>query len=249
MIAENGKILYNMDKKYKKEGDVMRILIVEDERRLANALYQILTEKKYMVDAVFDGRDGLEYAKSGIYDLVVLDVMLPSMDGFSVVSELRNLQVRTPVLMLTAKESVSDKVKGLDAGADDYMTKPFSPEELLARVRVLSRRKGEVILDELRFHDIIFCLATSELSCTSTSKSVKLSFKESEMLKLFLAKPEMILTKEELITKIWGYDSDAGDNNVEAYISFLRKKLHFVGSETEIVSKKKIGYKLEVASC
>lgn len=227
----------------------MRILIVEDERRLANALYQILTEKKYMVDAVFDGRDGLEYAKSGIYDLIVLDVMLPSMDGFSVVSELRNLQVRTPVLMLTAKDSVSDKVKGLDAGADDYMTKPFSPEELLARVRVLSRRKGEVILDELRFHDIIFCLATSELSCTSTSKSVKLSFKESEMLKLFLAKPEMILTKEELITKIWGYDSDAGDNNVEAYVSFLRKKLYFVGSDTEIVSKKKIGYKLEVASC
>lgn len=227
----------------------MHILIVEDEKRLADALRQILTEKKYMVDTVFDGKEGLEYAKSGIYDLVILDVMLPYMNGFEVVAEMRRAKLSASVLMLTARDSVSDKVKGLDAGADDYMTKPFSPEELLARVRVLTRRKGEIILDEMRFHDIVFRQESAELSCTSTAKSIKLSFKESEMLKLFLTKPEVILTKEELITKIWGYDSDAGDNNVEAYVSFLRKKLHFVGSSVQIVSKKKIGYKFEVATC
>ncbi|MBQ8496449.1 MAG: response regulator transcription factor [Clostridia bacterium] len=227
----------------------MRILIAEDEKRLANALRQILTEKKYMVDVVFDGKDALAYVKSGIYDLVILDIMLPYMNGFEVISAMRKENLSTPVLMLTARDSISDKVKGLEMGADDYMTKPFSTEELLARIRVLTRRRGEMIMNEMHFHDIVFYLDRAELSCTSTSKNIKLSFKESEMLKLFLSRPESVLTKEELITKIWGYDSDASDNNVEAYISFLRKKLHFVGSEVQIVSKKKIGYKFEAPLC
>ena len=175
--------------------------------------------------------------------------MLPGMTGLDMVSLLRRDRISTPVLMLTARDTVSDKVRGLDAGSDDYMTKPFSPQELLARIRVLSRRKGEVVLDEMRYADVVFNQSSAEISCTKTAKNIRLNYKEAEMLKLFLTRPEVILSKEELITKIWGYDSDAGDNNVEAYISFLRKKLNYIGSETEIVSIKKLGYKLEVAIC
>ena len=227
----------------------MHILIVEDEKRLADALVQILSEKKYMVDAVYDGKDGFSYAQSGIYDVIILDVMLPRMNGFEILTSLRRQKIETPILLLTAKDSIPDKVKGLDLGADDYMTKPFSPEELLARIRVISRRKGEIILDEMRHGDLIFTLSSSELSCVSTAKCVRLNYKEAEMIKLFLSKPGVILSKEEIITKVWGYDSDAGDNNVEAYISFLRKKLLFVGSRAEIVSAKKLGYKLEGNEC
>lgn len=220
----------------------MYILVVEDERHLAQALKEILEGQKYRADVALNGRDGFDMAKTGAYDLIILDVMLPYKDGFSIVSDLRRLKISTPILMLTAKDTISDKVSGLDRGADDYMTKPFSPEELLARVRVLSRRQGEVILDEMSFHDIVFCLSNSELR--SHGKSVRLNFKESEILKLLLSHPDMLLSKDEIIVKVWGYDSDAGDSNVEAYISFLRRKLHFVGAQTEIVSVKKMGYRL-----
>lgn len=222
----------------------MRILVVEDEKNLANAIGQILTEKKYMVDIVNDGNDGYDYAISGIYDCIILDVMLPHKNGFDICTKLRNEKISTPILMLTARDSISDKVRGLDSGADDYMTKPFSTEEFLARIRTLCRRKGEVILDKLCYDDIEFSISTSELKSNSTGKSVRLNFKESEMIKIFLSTPGIIIPKEDLITKIWGYDSYAGDNNVEAYISFLRKKLSFIGSEKEIISYKKMGYKL-----
>lgn len=222
----------------------MNILIVEDEKRLADALAHILFEEKYKVDVVNDGAEGLDYALSGIYDCIILDIMLPSMNGFDVCLELRRKKITTPVLMLTAKDTVSDKVKGLDAGADDYMTKPFSPEELLARLRVLTRRRGEVILDEMSFDDIVLHLDQSKLSCSKNLKSIHLNFKECELLKMFMSKPKVIISKQDLITRIWGYDSDAGDNNVEAYVSFLRKKLNFVESNVEIVSVKKLGYKL-----
>ena len=223
----------------------MRILVVEDERRLSDALAQILREEKYMVDAVYTGTDGLAYAESGIYDVIVLDVMLPGLNGFEVVSALRRKKVVTPVLMLTARGEVTDKIKGLDSGADDYMTKPFSPGELLARIRVLSRRKGEVILDEVCFADLLFRLSSMELFCSQTNKKIGLSFRESEMIKLLIGAQGAIVSKEDLITKIWGYDSDATDNNVEAYISFLRKKLSHIGSRSEIVTVKRVGYKLE----
>lgn len=222
----------------------MNILIVEDENRLADALSHILLEQKYMVDVVHDGLEGLDYALSGIYDCIILDIMLPSINGFDICLALRRKKIMTPVLMLTAKDTITDKVKGLDAGADDYMTKPFSPEELLARVRVLTRRKGEVILDEIRYFDITLHLDKSTLSCDKSLKSINLNFKECELLKLFLSKPDVIISKQDIITRIWGYDSDAGDNNVEAYISFLRKKLRFVESSIEIISAKKLGYKL-----
>lgn len=222
----------------------MNILIVEDEKRLADALAQILLENKYMVDVVYDGADGLAYGESGIYDCIILDIMLPSMNGFDICLQLRKKRITTPVLMLTAKDTVYDKVRGLDAGADDYMTKPFSPEELMARLRVLTRRKGEVILNELCYGDIILHIDESKLSCSKEIKSIHLNFKECELLKMFMSKPDVIISKQEIITKIWGYDSDAGDNNVEAYISFLRKKLIFVESSVEILSAKKLGYKL-----
>lgn len=220
----------------------MNILIVEDEKHLADALAHILLENKYMVDVVYDGADGLAYGESGIYDCIILDIMLPSMDGFEVCLELRKKKITTPVLMLTAKDTVQDKVRGLDAGADDYMTKPFSPEELMARLRVLTRRRGEVILDEMKYGDIILHLDQSKLSCSNNLKSIHLNFKECELLKMFMTKPDIIISKQDIIVKIWGYDSDAGDNNVEAYISFLRKKLAFVESNVEILSIKKLGY-------
>lgn len=222
----------------------MRILVIEDEKRLNDALCQILTEQKYMVDRVYDGKDGYDYAKSGIYDVIILDIMLPKLNGFEVLSALRKDKINSPILILTAKDSVSDKVKGLDLGADDYMTKPFSMDELLARVRTLSRRKGEVVLNTLEYGDIIFHINTSELSSSLSTKSVRLIYKEAKLMEMLLSKPNCIISKEEIITKIWGYDSNAGDNNVEAYVSFLRKKLSFIGCKTEIVSVKKLGYKL-----
>lgn len=230
---------------------MMRILIVEDEKRLAQALKQILSEAKYQTDVAENGTDGYEYAKSGIYDCVVLDVMLPGMSGFEVVRRLRGERILTPVLLLTARDTVPDKVLGLDSGADDYMTKPFSSEELLARLRVLVRRRGEISPEVLRYADIAFSPASSELSCTvpGRERSVRLSFKEAQILRLLLLRPTAILPKEDIIVRVWGYDSDAGDNNVEAYISFLRKKLLFVGAGCEIVSMKKLGYRLEEPSC
>lgn len=221
----------------------MQILIVEDEKRLADALYQILLEQKYMADVVYNGIDALEYGLSGIYDLIILDIMIPYKDGFEVAYELRKNKIDTPILMLTAKDTVPDKVTGLDKGADDYMTKPFAPEELVARIKALTRRKGEVVLDETSFDDFNFNASSNTLS--KGAKSVHLNYKEAEILKLLLSKPDIIISKDEIITKVWGYDSDAGSNNVEAYISFLRKKLNFINSDTEIKSIKKMGYRLE----
>lgn len=223
----------------------MQILIVEDEVRLAEALAQILREQKYIVDAVYDGRDGYDYAASGQYDVIILDVMLPSMDGFHIVRSLRKQHIQTPVLMLTAKDELRDKVHGLDCGADDYMTKPFAPEELCARIRALSRRQGDVILEEMTFDDLTLNLSTYDLS--RDSKSVHLGFKEFEVLRILMANPHTIVPKDDLINKVWGAASSAEDNNVEAYISFLRKKFYFLGSRVQIGTIRKVGYRLEVS--
>ena len=222
----------------------MRVLIVEDEVRLAEALGQILAEQKYSTDIVYNGEDGLHYALNGQYEVIVLDVMLPKRDGFEVVRELRNQKNATPVLLLTAKDEITDKVTGLDHGADDYMTKPFAPEELLARIRALSRRKGDVFLEELTFGDLQLNLSTYDLS--RGAKSVHLGFKEFEILKILMANPKMVIPKEDLLTKVWGAESQAEDNNVEAYISFLRKKFFFLGSKVGIGTIRKVGYRLEV---
>ena len=222
----------------------MRILVVEDETRLADALEQILLENKYMVDVAHDGQDGLDYALSGIYDAMILDVMLPKKNGFEIAAEMRRQKNQTPILMLTATDAIPDKVTGLDSGADDYMTKPFAPEELLARLRAMTRRQGEVVLDEMSFEDLTLNLSTCDLKCGV--KSVHLNFKEFEILRLLMANSPQVTTKETLIVKVWGYESGAEDNNVEAYISFLRKKLYFLGSRVGIAVLRKIGYHLEV---
>ena len=221
----------------------MQILLVEDEKRLSKALKQILEEKKYMVDAVYDGEDGLSYALSGIYDVIILDIMLPRLDGISVARKLRQENVSTPIIMLTARDSIKDKISGLDSGADDYMTKPFAPSELLARIRAVTRRHSEVLADILECGDFSFNTSTNEIS--KGDKTIRLNFKEAEILKLLALKKNVIVSKDELIMKVWGFDSDAGDSNVEAYISFVRKKLSFIQSGMTILSYKKLGYRLE----
>ena len=220
----------------------MTILLVEDEDRLAAALIELFHSEKYLADHADNGEDGLYAALQKDYDVIVLDVMLPKMDGFAVVHALRRAGKKTPVLTLTARDEIRDKIEGLDRGADDYMTKPFVPEELLARVRALSRRQGEVLLDELRFGDLCLSLATNELS--TPGQSVRLAFKEAELLKLLIANKGVILSKETILRKLWGDESEAVENNVEAYVSFLRKKLSFLRSSVKIQAIRRQGYLL-----
>ena len=221
----------------------MRILIVEDEVRLAETLKQLLEDQRYQADTVYDGADGVDYGLTGQYDLIILDVMLPKVDGFQAAQRLRAAHVSTPILMLTARDEVSDKISGLDCGADDYMTKPFDTGELMARVRALTRRQGEVLGDVLTAGDL-------SLDCTSRllsagERSVRLGFKEFEVLRLLMVNNGNVVTKETLISKIWGLDSEAEDNNVEVYISFLRKKLVFLNSQVSISTVRKVGYFLD----
>ena len=225
----------------------MNILIAEDERALADALAQILRQERYQVDVVYNGNDGLAYITAGDYDAFVCDVMLPGKNGFDIVREARAQGINTPIIMLTARTATMDKVTGLDAGADDYMTKPFQPIELLARLRALTRRQGEVVLDELSFGDLRLNLSTCDLTCNG-GESVHLSFKEFEVLKTLMSNAPATVSKETIISRVWGVESYAEDNNVEAYISFLRKKLKFLGSNTKIVTQRMMGYRIEEAS-
>jgi DNA-binding response OmpR family regulator len=221
----------------------MNLLIVEDEPRLADALRQIVTARRYRADVAHNGRDGLDYALAGDYDAIILDVMLPGLDGFSVVKRLRENKCSTPVLLLTARDELADKVTGLDHGADDYMTKPFAPEELLARLRALTRRQGEVAPEELTFADVALSLDDNVLR--RGDKLVRLGFKEREIMKILMANGTRITPKETLISKVWGDDSEAVDNTVEAHISFLRKKLSFLRAAARIETVRKLGYRLE----
>lgn len=225
----------------------MRILIVEDELHLAEALTQILKKHNYSVDAVHDGRSGLDYALSGIYDLLLLDIMMPEMDGISMLKALRKEGVSTPVILLTAKGEITDMVTGLDYGADDYIAKPFSSELLLARIRAALRRKGEVIPDDaLKFGDIELNTANPKLSVKG--KEIKMNLKECELLELLILRKQAVTSKEQIIEKLWGFDSEAEHNNVEVYISFLRKKLTFLNSTVRINTIRNVGYVLEVTT-
>ena len=220
----------------------MQILIGEDERNLALALGQIMAEAGYFADTAHNGEDGLRYGMCGLYDVIILDIMLPEKNGFEVVKELRDRQISTPVIMLTARDDVKDKISGLDSGADDYMTKPFVPEELLARIRALARRQGGLLPEELIFFDLVLNLSSRELSCGS--KSIHLGHKEFEILKILMSNPGNISSKETFLTKVWEGSPSAEGNNVEAYISFLRKKLSYLGSHAEITTVRKVGYRL-----
>ena len=223
---------------------MMKLLLIEDELQLSDALSQLLHKNKYSVDAVYDGEDGLNYALSGIYDLIILDIMLPKLNGVDVLKELRKNNISTPVLLLTAKGEITDRVTGLDAGADDYLVKPFDANELLARLRALSRRKTEIINDNaLSFGDLTLNLSNYDLK--TSSESIRLTLKEFDILKYFMERPNLIVTKDDLITKVWGFDSEAEYNNIEVYISFLRKKLTYLKSNSKISTLRGIGYKLE----
>ena len=222
----------------------MRVLIVEDEVRLAETLRDLLDTEHYAADVCHDGESGLDNALSDIYDLVILDVMLPKKDGFTVLLALRQEGKTVPVLMLSARSELSDRVGGLDCGADYYLTKPFEPKELLACVRMLTRRQPEQrVSNVLEYGDLRLEPDTFELACGE--RSVRLSRKEFDMMELLLRSREMVLTKESLIVKLWGYESDAEDNNVEVYISFLRKKLEHLRSRVKIRTIRMVGYRLE----
>lgn len=230
------------EQKKEREAHGVQVLIVEDDLRLAQALGHILEENGYVVDTVHDGEDGTTYGESGLYDVIVLDVMLPKLDGFQVTSALRRKGVNTPILLLTARDAVTDKITGLDSGADDYMTKPFAPAELLAHLRALTRRQGEVLFETLQAGDLSLNLESYDLACRA--KSIHLSYKEFSIAKMLMRNPGQVISKELLIAKIWGIESSAEDNNVEAYISFLRKKLTFLGSSCRIETLRKAGYRL-----
>ena len=225
----------------------MNILLVEDEVSLSNAVKKLLEQRGYFVDAVYDGLSAVDYATGMDYNLIILDVMLPRMDGFEVLRVLRAQGVHAPILMLTARGTVPDKVTGLNGGADDYMTKPFDTEELLARVNALTRRTGEVIVSDVRYEDLALDVRSAVLRCGA--ESVQLSKKEFEVMKTFLYNPTMTITKDALISNVWGIESEATDNNVEVYISFLRKKLKYLKSRVSIRNLQKIGYRLEVEPC
>ena len=223
----------------------MNILVVEDERNLADAIVHILEGASYHAEACYDGRAGLRAALAGGYDAVVLDIMLPGMDGLEVVHELRRHGSSVPVLLLTARTATQDKVEGLDSGADDYMTKPFEAPELLARLRALTRRKGDVMLDEVSFADIRLDLATHDLSCGDSS--VHLSGKEFEVMNILMSSSARVVSKQDLLSRVWGA-SEASENSVEAYVSFLRKKLAHIGSKVQITTLRMLGYRLEVVA-
>ena len=222
----------------------MRLLVVEDEQRLADTLADILQNQKYLVDVCYDGESGLDNAMSGIYDAIIMDVMMPKMNGFDVVRSMRRQGNATPVLMQTARTETMDKVTGLDCGADYYLTKPFEIEELLACIRALLRRQGEVVSEELRFGSVVLNLNTCTLQCEQ--RSVRLSAKEFELMRILMSNRENIVPKETLLLKVWGYESDAEDNLVEVYISFLRKKLDFIKADVRIDVVRRVGYHLEV---
>jgi len=222
----------------------MRILMVEDEKYMAEAVVEVLKKNHYSVDLAYDGEYGLDCGFSNIYDIIILDIMLPKMDGIKVLKELRKNGIETPVILLTARGATEDKVRGLDSGADDYLAKPFHTDELLARLRALGRRKTELLNDGiLKYGDIELNPLTLMLACGN--KEIKLTLKESQSLELLINRNSMIISKTIIIEKLWGYDTDAEDNRVEIHISLLRKKLNNLESDVSILTIRGVGYVLK----
>ena len=221
----------------------MKILIIEDEKLLADSLRTMLESRGFQVEAVYDGETGADYAELGIYDLLILDVMMPGLNGYQVARKVRSQRLGTPILMLTAKSGLEDRIEGLNAGADYYLTKPFDMRELLACINALLRRQGSQV-DELVYGNTALDLATSMLVCGE--KSVRLSAKEFDVMRLLLQYKGNNLSKEIILAKVWGYDSNAVENHVEVYVGFLRKKLRSIGSNVKIEALRRLGYHLEV---
>ena len=225
----------------------MRILVAEDEVSIAKALQIMLEKNKYSVDTVHNGIDALDYICAGTYDALVLDIMMPGMDGISVLKEVRKRGITTPALFLTAKSEVEDRIVGLDAGADDYLPKPFASGEFLARVRALVRRSGNFAPDVLTMGNTT--LDCSQYILRTASNEVRLNNKEFQLTELFFRHQHQIFSAERLMDKIWGLDSDAEIDVVWTYIGFLRKKLREIGSNIEIKTIRGAGYTLEESSC
>ncbi len=221
----------------------MKILIIEDEKLLADALKTLLERKGFSVEVAYDGRTGQEYALLGVYDLLILDVMMPQLNGYQVARQVRASRCATPILMLTAKTALEDRIEGLNAGADYYLTKPFDNRELLACINALLRRQGGQV-DEMMFGNTALDLSTGMLVCGSGS--VRLSAKEFDIMRFLLQAGERNLQKEQILARVWGYESNAVENHVEVYVGFLRKKLRAIGSNIKIVSVRRLGYHLEV---
>ena len=221
----------------------MKILIIEDEKLLADSLQTLLERKGFQVEVAYDGETGKEYAELGIYDLLILDVMMPKMDGYEVARQVRAKRCNTPILMLTAKSSLEDRIQGLNAGADYYLTKPFDTRELLACINALLRRQGGQV-DELVFGNTALDLSSGMLVCGENS--VRLSAREFDVMRFLLQSKERNVSKEVLLARVWGYDSNAVENHVEVYVGFLRKKLQSIGSNVRIAAIRRLGYHLEV---
>ena len=222
----------------------MKILIVEDEVLLANSLKTLLEKKGFTVEAAYDGETGRDYAETGVYDLLILDVMMPKLNGYDLARQVRAERCATPILMLTAKGELEDRIEGLNAGADYYLTKPFDTRELLACINALLRRQGDQV-DELRFGNTALDLASGMLVCGT--ERVRLSAKEFDIMRFLLQSKGNNLSKEVLLARVWGFDSNAVENHVEVYVGFLRKKLASIGSNVRIEAVRRLGYHLEVA--
>ena len=221
----------------------MRVLLVEDSVSLTDALERVLKREKFTVEIAHDGEEGVAYAETGVYDVILMDVMMPVKSGIEATRELRAKKINTPIIMLTALSEESDKIAGLDCGADDYITKPFSMSELLARIRAVTRRKGDIIPEDgLSYGGVTLNLYTYMLS--SGEKSIKLSKKEAEIIRFFFEKPSFVAQRDQLISKVWGFDSEFESNNLEVFISFLRKKLRFLDAKFTIVPVRGVGYRL-----
>ena len=221
----------------------MKVLVIEDEKDLSMVLCELLQCEGFSTDAVYNGVDGLDCALTGIYDIIVLDIMLPKMNGIDVLKEIRKNKISSAILMLTAKSEVDDKVTGLKSGADDYLTKPFETEEFLARIWALSRRNHMTYISEkITYSDIV--LDMSQHILQKGTDSIKLSSKEYELMEVLMRNPKIVITKEQFVERIWGYDTDIEYNSIEVYISFLRKKLRNIGSEVTIKTVRGVGYTL-----
>ncbi|MDD7350832.1 MAG: response regulator transcription factor [Christensenellales bacterium] len=221
----------------------MRILLVEDSISLCEVLTEVLQKEKYEVQCAYDGEEGLSLAVSDIFDLIILDVMMPKKNGFDVLKELRAKKISTPVIMLTALSQESNKVQGLDLGADDYLSKPFSTSELLARIRAILRRRGDLTVENtLSYQGVVLNLSSYQL--IRGTKSVKLSQKECDIMRYFMERPRYVAEKEALINKVWGFDNTFESNSLEVFISFLRKKLSFIDAPFVINSIRGVGYQL-----
>ena len=220
----------------------MKILIIEDEKILADSIKSLLESKGFEAEAVYDGETGKDYAELGVYDLLILDVMMPKMNGYEVARTVRKNRCSTPILMLTAKSSLEDRIEGLNAGADYYLTKPFDSRELLACINALLRRQGGQV-DEMVFGNTVLDLSSSTLICGG--KEIRLSAREFDVMRALFSAKNRNLSKETILAKVWGYDSNAVENHVEVYVGFLRKKLASIGSNIKIESIRRLGYHLE----